>query len=298
MNSKYINKRPLEIAFTLALAFFSLFLLSGCSGMLDSLKEESEEVAREEKREEEYNRGAFAKTKERYRGLSANSVDEYGPQVRRARERAKDAGDDFEGLGREMEKNVDAASDLPRRRYSRADFIDNSNGDSSLWNSQGQGNFYFARNSRFESGDLVVVTVDRALRREIQYALWKSLPAEQRRIRRKPSSVDDAKKDAKTVAGAAAAAGVGNKEADEKLAAEEAAKSSLGAGDKDIDLIRMEIMENLGNGLVRLQGQKRVIYRGRPKFVEVSGLVRGKDIDDQARVNSKTFLDMRSRAVE
>ena len=80
-------------------------------------------------------------------------------------------------------------------------------------------------------------------------------------------------------------------------AAEEAAKSSMGA-EKDGDLIRMEILENLGNGLVRLKGEKRVIYRGRPKFVEVSGLVRNSDIDDQSKTNSKSFLDMRSRVIQ
>lgn len=277
-------------------------VLSGCGGLIDSLREESEEVAREADREERYERGLASGPSKRGRGLSANSVDDFvATEGRRATKKAGDSWDTFE---EKANSAVDAAGDsAPRRRYNRADFIDTDNGDTSLWNPQGQSNYYFARNNRFEQGDLVVVTIDRMLKREIQYALWKSLPSEQRRIRKKREPASEGKTDPKTGAATppAAPAETANarpSEAEERAAAEESAKSSMSTNDKDSDMIRMEIVENMGNGLVRLQGQKRVIYRGRPRFIDVSALVRGREIDDQAKTNSQSFLDMRTRVVQ
>lgn len=274
------------------LALFSCFALSGCSGLLDSLREESEEAEREAQREEAYYGG---KTRQARR-LSANNVSDYAGEVgARARNQFSEFSD-----------RAAAAGENAQRRYSRADFIDNQPNENSLWNAQGQSNYYFAQNNRFDNGDLVIVSVDRGLRREIQYALWKSLPTEQRRIKRKLASeadklkqgVKSGEKDAEKAAAAVAqAASSAAREADERAAAEEAAKSSMGA-EKDGDLIRMEIVENLGNGLVRLQGEKRVIYRGRPKFVEVSALARGSDIDAQSKMNAQSFLDMRTRVLQ
>jgi hypothetical protein len=298
MKSKKIKRIIFRFGFLVGV----LSLLSGCSGMLDSLREESEEAEREAQREEAFNN--LSEKPRRARGLSANSTESYGsPSQRRRKNNFDDDGFDSRAaaIRERNESDPDAAEPEirpERRRYSRSDFVDGNTAENSLWNSQGQNNFYFSQNNRFDNGDLVIINVDRALKREIQYALWKSLPAEQRRIQKKRSPASgDGKGDDAAKKKAAEQATAKSSEQDERDAAEEAAKSSLGA-EKDGDLIRMEIVENLGNGLVRLMGEKRVIYRGRPKFVEVSALVRGNEIDGQSRANSKSFLDMRTRVIQ
>lgn len=292
----------------ICLLAFALFFFGGCSGVIDSLREESEEADRDSRREDQFNgHGVAGAPRSRLsRGLSANSTADYAPGAIRNKDRAmNDAFDEGAEQARKAAGNLDEAISeaVPKRRYSRADFVDNNSNENSLWNAQGQSNYYFSQNNRFDQGDLVIISVDRSLRREIQYALWKSLPSEQRRIKRKrdPASEDGKEKPGvKPKEGESAepqAKTAKQTEAEERAAAEDAAKGSMGA-DKDNDLVRMEIVENLGNGLVRLQGEKRVIYRGRPKFVEVSALIRGRDIDDQAKANSKQFLDMRTRVIQ
>ena len=54
----------------------------------------------------------------------------------------------------------------------------------------------------------------------------------------------------------------------------------------------------MGNGLVRIVGTKRVIYRGVAKNVEVVGLVNNKDIDDNNRLKSGAMIDMQTQVVE
>ena len=68
-----------------------------------------------------------------------------------------------------------------------------------------------------------------------------------------------------------------------------------GPGD---DVIRMEVVENMGNGLIRVLGQKRVVYRGVSRIVEVAALVNNKDIDDSNRAKSSSFLDMKAQVIQ
>ena len=185
----------------------------------------------------------------------------------------------------------------------REDFIDKNANENSLWDGQGQSNYLFTNNRRREMGDLITADVERELRREIQYQLWQTLPPEDRHMRR-PASSD-------TVSNVASAPTNGDstdpaKKADagkstlekNKDAAEEAAKSNLMQNGKDDDTVRMEVAENAGNGLVRLVGQKRVIYHGIAHVIEVTALVNNKDIDDQNHLKSSSFLDMQTRVIQ
>ncbi len=80
--------------------------------------------------------------------------------------------------------------------------------------------------------------------------------------------------------------------------AEEAAKTNLASNGKEDDVVRMEVVEHLGNGLVRLVGQKRVIYKGQPKTLEVMALVNNRDIDDQNRLKSTAILDSNTQVIQ
>ncbi len=211
----------------------------------------------------------------------------------------KDRGSDAYSRYREYANNA-SENELPKRRYRRRDFQDDSRDGSSLWNSTGQTNYYFSQNKRFDPGDLVIVQVERGLRREIQYRLWRSLPAEMRKIKRRRAAMgkdgekDGAKEAEKDPGRAIASARDRVEEQKEEL--DKLNGRSLSKDGEDI--LRMEVIENMGNGLVRLIGQKRVIYRGRPKFVEVTALMRSRNIDKGSKAKSTQFLDQRARVVK
>lgn len=281
--------------YSLFLALGVLFLFSGCAEMMASLREESAAIDqdndrdREEGEEPEYTPRARA-----LRGMSANNVQSVEPSVQRGYGRRLASFEDETSLG-----GGSAPAAAPEfRRATRHDFVDNSGGENSLWDGQGQSNYLFSHNRQREIGDLVSADVEKELKREIQYQLWMTLPPEQRKVKRVPASADAAKGDEKKPAEKTAAAP--DKAADEKNrdAAEEAAKTNLASGGKEDDLIRMEVAENIGNGLVRVVGQKKVIYRGVARVVEVMALVNGKDVDDNNRVKSSAFLDMKTQVIQ
>jgi flagellar basal body L-ring protein FlgH len=287
----------MRIVFPILLGFWVLFSFAGCSGMLDSLRAESAAIDQEADRDRDpsssydANRDYQPRT---LRGLSANNVNSYDPPVKRGygRRLASITNDDSYGGAA-----PDASVAPQYHRVTRADFVDNTPGENSLWDGQGQGNFLFSQNKQVQPGDLVTVDVEKELKREIQYQLWMTLPPDQRR-RRKPASADGDK--AATPADRQAKAAEANKSADEKNrdAAEEAAKTNLASAGKEDDVVRMEVAENLGNGIVRVVGQKRVIYRGVARVVEVTALVNNKDLDDKGRVKSSSFLDMKTQVIQ
>lgn len=290
-----------QVVLPILIGMWVLFTFSGCSDMIRSLRRESaaidEEADRDRDDAESAARGYRPKT---LKGLSANNVSEYGaPSARaygrKAGSRALAAVEDAADSG---EENY--------RRVTRQDFVDKVAHENSLWDGQGQSNYLFANNRRREAGDMLTADVEKELRREIQYQLWLTLPPEQRKLKRAPAS--QAATDAlKTAAGAVAKDGekAVEKAADKSMenkakdAAEEAAKTNISpTGGADDDVVRMEVVENLGNGLVRVLGQKRVVYKGVTRVVEVAALVNNKDIDDNNRLKSSNFLDMKAQVIQ
>lgn len=285
-------KRFIRIVWVLSVVFSFV----ACGDMLRSLRQESLEADQSAAADGDSERDtAVAAKPKRYNGLSANNSNSYDPPVRR-----NYGGRGLASLDVDKEAPVAAAS----KRYTRDDFKDKNPSENSLWDSQGQSNYLFANNRKREVGDAITVDVERELKREIQYALWQTLPPEQRKVRKLASMSDSAdpnnssaKKDLKNPAKAMADAGKSALEKG-KDAAEEAAKTNIQSGGKEDDIVRMEVAESVGNGMVRLVGTKRVIYRGVAKSVEVVALVNSKDIDDNNHLKSGTFLDMQTQVVE
>lgn len=276
-----------------------LITFSGCSDMIRSLRQESAQIDEEaDKDRDEAEAAARGYRPKTLKGLSANNVAEYGTP------RARNYGRGLAGKAAQaVEDGAERGEEY--RRATRQDFVDKVERENSLWDGQGQGNYLFANNRRREQGDMLTADVEKDLRREIQYQLWLTLPPEQRKIKRAPAS--QAATDAvKSAAGAVAKDGekAVEKAADKSLenkakdAAEEAAKQNMAPAGKDDDVVRMEVVENLGNGLVRVLGQKRVVYRGVSRVVEVAALVNNKDIDDGNRIKSSNFLDMKAQVIQ
>jgi flagellar basal body L-ring protein FlgH len=289
----------MKLAVCLILGLWTLFTFSGCSQMLESLRSESAAIDEEVDRDREEGQGEIYGYKPKVlKGVSANNVSRYEPPVQRNYGRRL-ASLSAEGDG------ASSAPEISGRRMTRADFVDQEAKENSLWDAQGQNNYLFSHNRRREAGDLVTVDIEKELRREIQYQLWMTLPPELRRTKRAPASEGDAVKNVASSQNADPNAPDAkkddpNKPAEEKAkdAAEEAAKSNLALNGKDDDTVRMEVVETLGNGLVRMVGQKRVIYKGATRVIEVMALVNNKDIDDNNKSKSSTLLDTQTQVVQ
>jgi hypothetical protein len=296
--------RHVEIYFLLVL---SSIMFTSCADMMRSLQNDSLEADRPSNS----NRRTASRDREEpvYRprtlsGLSANNVSAYDPPVQRNYGRALASAPEMAGV-------AGHGGDLPviseaAKRITKQDFVDNDPKENSLWDGQGQSNYLFTHNKKHELGDVVGVDVARDLKREIQYALFMNLPPEQRKSKRpsgdrNPASVGkDGKKVGKDAVADAKAAGDPTKSELEKGkdAAEEAAKSNMDASAKDDDTMRMEVVENLSGGMVRLLGQKRVVYRGVSRVVEVVALANSRDVDENARIKSASFIDTKTQVIQ
>ncbi len=277
---------------TFLFSLFATFSFYGCADLISSLRAESREVEEEAERDRENADTAVGNYRPKpLSGLSANNVPEHDPPAARA-------------YGRRLAARTAQSADMGNEgvhRATREDFVDRVAHENSLWDAQGQSNYLFANNRRRESGDIITADVEKELRREIQYQLWMALPPEQRKTKRTPASAAGAAAgDAVTNAASAAAKVAGEKgpEAKAKDAAEEAAKTNMGSTGKDDDVIRMEVVESMGNGLMRVLGQKRVIYRGVSRVIEVAALVNNKDIDDGNHAKSSAFLDTKAQVIQ
>lgn len=291
----------MRLGVSLVLGIWVLFTFSSCSGFLSSLREESRAADEESERDrvnEELANGTYKPRT--LTGLSANNVSEFDGG------RPREYGRKLAGRARIEADNAGEDYDAAARRVTKEDFVDRDTRENSLWDAQGQNNYLFANNRRREAGDMLTADVEKELRREIQYQLWLTLPPEQRRVKRQPASAAASDAVSNTAAGAAkdaapdAAKPAVDKgvEAKAKDAAEEAAKTNMASNGKEDDFIRMEVVETLGNGLVRVLGQKRVIYKGVSKVVEVSALVNNKDVDDSNHTKSSSFLDTKAQVIQ
>lgn len=295
----------MKIAIPLILGFWVLFTFSGCSEMIQSLRNESAAIDEEVDRDRDETEIYGYKPKS-LKGLSANNVNSYEAPIQRnyGRRLASAAVSDDEG------GSPSRMPEYSARRMTRQDFIDREVQENSLWDGQGQNNYLFSHNRRREAGDLVTVDIEKDLRREIQYQLWMTLPPELRKTKRNLASA--AEDTVKNVASATADPNNPNSEAKKdaakdalksgeekaKDAAEEAAKANISPNGKDDDTVKMEVVETLGNGLVRMVGQKRVVYKGAARVVEIMALVNNKDIDDNNRLKSSALLDMQTQVVQ
>jgi len=270
------------------LLFLFVFTLPSCT-FIDSLRDESASIDRDldqDQGEAEY----AARRPRTLRGLSANNTPSFDPPVQRG------YGRRLSGIAHE---SSEAGAAIPEfRRATRKDFIDNEMRENSLWDEQGQNNFLFSHNRERQAGDLITVDIEKELKRDIQYQLWMTLTPEQRKPKKKAKA--STANGANPATTPAATPGSSAKSAEEKGKddAEEAAKTNLASGGKDDDVVRMEVVESLGNGVVRAIGQKKVIYRGVSRIVEVMALVNNKDVDDGNRLKSSAMLDMKTQVVQ
>lgn len=204
-------------------------------------------------------------------------------------------------------------------RATRADFVDESQNESSLWASDGQTNYYFTKNKIRGVGDILTINIEADMVRDIALESRRTLSPRERefelnlaqeRLKAKalglpsPDGVEPGAKDqvattaaapARAPAGGIAAAPAPEVEIPTaKVTDVDVGKSlSLKSGDP----LMAEIVERYPNGNYKVRATKRIPYRGGPpRFVNLVGVVKGSDIADDDTVPSGKLYEYRIEA--
>ncbi len=204
-------------------------------------------------------------------------------------------------------------------RATRADFIDESPNEGSLWASDGQTNYYFTKNKVRGVGDIVTVSLEDGMIRDLGLEIRHTLNERERDV-----EMALAEDRAKARAGAGAPAAPANGQKTDAVASSSAAPSRTSGqtandstanseaakvlpSDVDVskslevkpgDTMMAEIIERYPNGNYKIRGTKRVIYKnGAPRLVNLVGVVKGSDIAEDDTVPSGKLYEYRLEAV-
>jgi len=210
-------------------------------------------------------------------------------------------------------------------RATRADFIDESPNEGSLWAPQGQTNYFFVKNKVRSPGDILQITVEADLVRDVGLEVKRSLNAKekqaelkiaQEKIRAKTMEAFRVKSAATTAKAEAAAkdkaakasrspaqALVTVEEEEEEPTIPQATMNDVDISGvveiKEKDIIMAEIVERFPNGNYKIRGTKRVIYKnGSPRLVSVLGVARAADISEDDVINSGKLYEYEIEAAQ
>lgn len=246
-----------------------------------------------------------------------------------ARDRYRYSGlDDGDGQGVTMSNTPNLSPPIKRMykngmRATRADFVDDAANEGSLWGSDGQTNYYFTKNKVRGIGDLVTVTLEPDMLKDLAAEAKRTLTPKERefelalaqeRLRAKAYGLPDP--DAPKKEGAAAGS--------DQVATNQAAPQRNPAGGAteekkpepevrqatpaDVDVLRSlelkqgdtvmsEIIERYPNGNYKIRGTKRVQYKGGPpRLITLVAVVRGQDISEDDQIGSGKLYEYRIEA--
>lgn len=196
-------------------------------------------------------------------------------------------------------------------RASRADFVDESQSEGSLWASDGQTNYYFTKNKVRSPGDIITVKLEAEMVRdfglEVRRTLSpperkKELEVAQNRLRLTALGAATSDKDNKnqdTVAtGAAAPERKPAAEVEVPTATFADIDVSKAVEVKENDTVMAEIVERYPNGNYKIRGTKKVNYKnGTPRLMTMIAVVRGQDIGEDDSVASGKLYEYRLEAL-
>jgi hypothetical protein len=213
-------------------------------------------------------------------------------------------------------------------RATRADFVDESPNEGSLWASDGQTNYYFTKNKIRGIGDIVTVTIEAPMVKDVGLEVRRSLTPREReaelilaqaRINARTLGLPDpdapvdpnAPKDRLATSQAApqrapAAKGPDGKDlpAAEPPEPKEPPQATLADVDpsrslevKAGDTVLAEIVDRYPNGNYKLRGVKKVPYKvGQPRLITVVGIARSADIGEDDTISSGKLYEYRLEA--
>jgi len=205
-------------------------------------------------------------------------------------------------------------------RATRADFIDESPNEGSLWASDGQTNYYFTKNKVRGVGDIITINIEDGMIRDLGLEIRHTLNERERDV-----EMALAEDRAKARAGGASAAPANGQKSDAVASSAAAPNRTPASGqsandatanaeapkvlpsDVDVskslevkpgDTMMAEIIERYPNGNYKIRGTKKVIYKnGAPRLVNLVGVVRGSDIAEDDTVPSGKLYEYRLEAV-
>ena len=317
------------------LVLASAILISGCSGLSGTLRRDFDDY--------QYDEGPVTGgrmsergylTDQAYRMAEDEIQDEWSPPEgtvghadRRIASIQEDSATGESGDNEESNFNSTEGDRPPsiKRKYrngaraTRADFVDDANqNESSLWASDGQTNYYFTKNKIRGVGDLVTVTIEEPLLKDIGREILRNLSQPEReyelamaqeRLQRKAMGLpeDDPAQPQKTDKVAQAAA------APERAPAGSEAPAAKNPSDvkvpdatpadvnvlKSLDVkggdpIMAEIVERYPNGNYRVRAVKRIPYKGgKAKMLSFVAIAKGSDISEEDVITSGKLYEYR-----
>lgn len=210
-------------------------------------------------------------------------------------------------------------------RATRADFVDESPNEGSLWASDGQTNYYFTKNKIRGIGDLLTVNVEADLVKNAVTEVTRTLTPRERemelalaqeRIKARtlglpePGTSKDANKDqvatsaaapARTPAAAGGANATAEKPEEKEVTVPKATPADVDVGKsldfKAGDSIMAEIVERYPNGNYKIRGTKKVRYHNAYRMVTLLGVARGSDITEDDTIPSGKLYEYRLEVV-
>lgn len=204
-------------------------------------------------------------------------------------------------------------------RATRSDFVDDAKGDGSLWNSDGQTNYFLTKNNVHSDGDLVTVVTDDDFVRDIAAELKRTMTPDEReaemelaqeRNRRRANGLPEdpnapAAKDDKVASAQSAAARAPASDGTSDFK-QEVSVPPVAWNDVDLrksmemksgDPIMTEVLERYPNGNYKIRGLKRVRLHGQTKMVSIVAIAKHSDISPEDTIPAAKLYEYRIEAV-
>jgi hypothetical protein len=214
------------------------------------------------------------------------------------------------------------------RRATKADFVDESESEGSLWATGGQTNYYFTKNKIRSAGDIISIAFEADLIKDLGLEFRRTLTSRekeielalaQERIRAtmlgstdtvNSSSAAPQRAPAATPAqppAPGAPAADGTAQTGDKKSADDIDVPTATLNDVDVsksidvkpgDIMMGEIVERYPNGNYKVRATKKIPYKnGAPRLVNLTGVVRGTDINDEDIIQSGKLYEYRVEAI-
>lgn len=189
-------------------------------------------------------------------------------------------------------------------RATKADFIDLTPGDGSLWTGENDSNYFYSKVKMRALGDIITVKVEDPMTKHIGEEIKKSLtPAEQEvemalYLKNNAAAKDD--KDVQAYRNVASDDLKTSGAEDVKTRMEKAARWSQVDVSKAIGLtpgedLRAEIIDRYQNGNYKIRTVKRIMYRGSSKLVSLVAVAPAADFDDADVIKSGKLYEYKIR---
>jgi hypothetical protein len=341
LNSGFFNgSRPVWVALGAAALLLALSGLSGCSQLMGGLRPDLNDEYQYE--QEPTTGGRFAEggmlDEGRYRDSNSDDPSGHDEDQANASDGRKggqgtwlNQGDDDRNVLRRPNASGDGeAHRLAERpvlqkkykngyRATRGDFIDDAKGDGSLWNSDGQTNYFLTKNNVHSNGDLISVITDDSFVRDIAAELKRTMTPDERENEMELAQERNRRIANGLPADPNAPAVKNDKVASAQSAASRSPASTDAFGEKqeisvppvpwaDVDLrksmeikagepIMTEVLERYPNGNYKIRGLKRIRVHGQTKMVSVVAIAKHSDITPDDTIPAGKLYEYRIEAV-